>query len=252
VPPAARPSNRAAFADGARDVAGLAPGVLVFGLSFGALVRTRGIDAIAGASSSAIVGAGAGQTAAVEVIAAQGTIAVAVVAALIVNARFALYSAALAPMFSRFTARWRWGLAYLISDQTVGLYTRGQQRWPTPALQQRYMLGVTVPMRSAWVGGTVAGVLLGPVVPAEWQIGFIVPLMFIALAIPGIHSLAQLSAGATGLVAVVALKDLPSGLNIVAATLIGMAVGLLVYGPTSAPPRDAAGAPSPTASGEAP
>jgi len=227
-------TSRAAFLDGARDVAGLAPGVAIFGLSFGALVRERGIDPLAGAASSAIVGAGAGQTAFIEVAAVGGTIAIAVLSALVVNARFALYSAALAPMFARFERRWRWGLAYLISDQTVGLYGRGQERWSEPALQQYYMLGVTVPMRGAWVGGTVAGVLLGPVVPGAWQIGFIVPLMFIALAIPSIRGLPELVAGVTGLVAVLALKDLPLGLNIVAAALLGMTAGLLVRAPAGA------------------
>lgn len=198
----------------------------MFGLSFGALVRTRGIDPIAGATSSVIVGAGAGQAAAVEVIVGGGTVAIAVLSALIVNARFALYSAALAPMFGRFSRRWRWGLAYLVSDQTVGLYGRGQARWTTPALQQYYMLGVTLPMRTAWVGGTVAGILLGPVVPVSWQVGFIVPLMFIALALPGIRGLPEAVAALTGLVAVVVLRGLPLGLNIVAAALVGMAAGL--------------------------
>ncbi len=226
-------TSRAAFADGVRDIAGLIPGVAVFGLSFGALVRARGIDPIAGATSSLIVGAGAGQTAATEVVAVGGAVAIAVLSALIVNARFALYSAALAPMFGRFTPAWRWGLAYLVSDQTVGLYGRGQERWTTPALQQYYMLGVTLPMRTAWVGGTVAGILLGPVVPGAWQVGFIVPLMFIALAIPGIRGLPEFVAAVTGVVAVVALKDLPFGLNIVAAALLGMTAGLLVHSRTS-------------------
>ena len=221
-------TSRAAFADGVRDVAGLVPGVAVFGLSYGALIRSRGIDPIAGAVSSLIVGAGAGQTAAVEVVVAGGTIAIAVLSALVVNARFALYSAALAPMFGRFSRRWRWGLAYLVSDQTVGLYGRGQERWTTPALQQYYMLGVTAPMRTGWVGGTAAGILLGPVVPGVWQIGVVVPLMFIALAIPSIRGLPELVAAVTGVVAVVALKDLPLGLNIVAAALLGMTAGLLV------------------------
>ncbi len=221
-------TSRAAFLDGARDVAGLVPGVAVFGLSFGALIRARGVDPIAGATSSLVVGAGAGQTAAVEVVVAGGTIAIAVLSALIVNARFALYSAALAPMFGRFSRPWRWGLAHLISDQTVGLYGRGQERWTTPALQQYYMLGITAPMRTAWVGGTATGILLGPVMPGAWQIGFIVPLMFIALAIPGMRGLPELVAAVTGVVAVVALKGLPLGLNIVAAALLGMTAGLLV------------------------
>ena len=65
-------------------------------------------------------------------------------------------------------------------------------------------------------------------VPGVWQIGVVVPLMFIALAIPSIRGLPELVAAVTGLVAVVALKDLPLGLNIVAAALLGMTAGLLV------------------------
>jgi predicted branched-subunit amino acid permease len=60
--------------------------------------------------------------------------------------------------------------------------------------------------------------------------------MFIALAIPSIRGLPELVAAVTGVVAVVALKDLPLGLNIVAAALLGMTAGLLVRGPAKASP----------------
>jgi predicted branched-subunit amino acid permease len=219
---------RSAFLDGMRDVTGLAPGVFIFGISFGALVRTRTIDPIAGASSSAIVAGGAGQTAAVEILATGGTIAIAVLATLLVNARFALYSAALAPMFSRFSPRWRWGLAYLIADHVVGLYRRGEERWKTTERLQHYMLGITLPMRLSWIVGTIVGVTLGPIVPEAWQLGFIIPLLFIALASPAVKTSAEGVALSVGLLAVVLLKDLPLGLNIVSAILLGVCAGLVV------------------------
>ncbi len=200
----------------------------MFGLSFGALVRDRGIDPIAGGASSVIVGAGAGQTGAVEVLAAGGTIAVAVLTALVINARFALYSAALAPMFSRFSRRWRWGLAYLVADQTVALHARGQERWPAPEDQQRYLLGITVPLRSSWILGSVAGLLLGPVIPAAWQIGVIVPLMFLSLAMPNLKGAATAAALIVGGVAVIVFRDLPYGLNLIAGALVGMAAGMAI------------------------
>jgi predicted branched-subunit amino acid permease len=83
-------------------------------------------------------------------------------------------------------------------------------------------------------------------VPEAWQIGVIVPLMFIALAIPSIRGLPELVAALTGVVAVVALKDLPLGLNIVAAALLGMTAGLLVRGPAKggAPVSDLAAPPA--------
>ena len=223
---AARP--RSPFADGLRDVAALAPGVLVFGLSFGALVRDRGIDPIAGGASSVIIGAGAGQTGAIEVLAVGGAVAVAVLTALVINARFALYSAALAPMFSRFTRRWRWGLAYLVADQTVALHTRGEERWPDPADQQRYMLGITLPMRGSWILGSVAGLLLGPIIPAAWQLGVIVPLMFISLAVPNVRGASTAAALIVGGAAVLVFRDLPHGLNLIAGALAGMATGMAI------------------------
>ena len=209
------------------------PGVVVFGLSFGALVRERGVDPIAGAASSAIVGAGAGQTGAIEVFAAGGTLAVAVATALVINARFALYSAAVAPMFARFPRRWRWLLGYLLSDQVAALHDRAE-RWPDPRDQRRYVLGLTVPMRASWLAGTAAGVALGPIIPASWQIGVIVPLMFIALAVPSIRGAATLTAALVGAATVVALKDMPGGTNLLAAALIGATAGILVPEPRQA------------------
>jgi predicted branched-subunit amino acid permease len=131
-------------------------------------------------------------------------------------------------MFARFSRGWRWGLAYLVADQTVALHARGQERWPEPADQQRYMLGITLPLRSAWIGGTIAGLLLGPVIPTSWQLGVIVPLMFIALAVPNVRTLATTAAFAAGGAAVLAFRDLPHGLNLIAGALVGMAAGLAV------------------------
>jgi hypothetical protein len=47
-------------------------------------------------------------------------------------------------------------------------------------------------------------------------------------------------------VAVVALKDLPLGLNIVAAALLGMTAGLLIRGPATAVPAPPIAAPAPS------
>ncbi len=82
-------------------------------------------------------------------------------------------------------------------------------------------------------------------VPGSWQIGFIVPLMFIALALPSIRGLPESVAALTGVVAVVALRGLPLGLNIVAAALLGMTAGILVRprrtgGPVAVPHADSA------------
>ena len=46
------------------------------------------------------------------------------------------------------------------------------------------MLGGALPFVAVWIVGTTVGVVAGPIIPDSWQIGFIVPLMFLAVMVP--------------------------------------------------------------------
>ncbi|WP_144018863.1 AzlC family ABC transporter permease [Demequina sp. NBRC 110056] len=222
------PQQRADFWTGARAIAPLMPGSVVFGMAFGALIQVVGLAGWLAPYASSTVTAGASQIAIVEALRQGAPAIIAIVTALVINARLALYSAALAPIFAPFPLRWRLALAYLMTDQSAAVSSMEAERWPDPVRRRWFILGVSGPFVLVWILGTAAGVILGPVIPESWQIGFIVPLMFIAVMVPGLRTWPAVTAAGVSVAVVLLLKDLPYGLNVLAGALTGITLGSFV------------------------
>ncbi|WP_297082910.1 AzlC family ABC transporter permease [uncultured Demequina sp.] len=209
-------------------VSPLMPGAVVFGLAFGALIQVVGLPWWMAPYASSTVTAGASQIAIVEALRQNAPMAIAVITALVINARLALYSAAMAPIFAAFPRRWRFALAYLMTDQSAAVTSMEVDKWPDPVRRRWFVLGVSGPFVGIWILGTTAGVILGPVIPESWQIGFIVPLMFIAVLVPGLRTWPGVAAAGISIATVLLLKDLPYGLNVLTGALLGIALGSFV------------------------
>ena len=222
------PAQRRDAFTGLRAIAPLMPGSALFGLAFGALVNVAGIGPWVGNFASVSVVAGASQIAIVEALRTGAPAAIAVVTALVINARFALYSAALAPVFAAFPRRWKLGLAHLMTDQAAVVALQHRDAWPDPVRRRWFVVGAALPFVAVWAVGTAAGIALGPVIPEAWQIGFIVPLMFLAVMVPGLHGAPALTAVGVATVVVLATHALPFGLNVLAGAIAGIAAGSFV------------------------
>lgn len=209
-------------------IAPLMPGAVVFGMAFGALIQVVGLPGWMAPYASSTVTAGASQIAIVEALRQGAPAIIAIVTALVINARLALYSAALAPVFSAFPLRWRLGLAYLMTDQSAAVSVLTAGDWPDAVRRRWFILGVSGPFVVVWILGTAAGVVLGPVIPESWQIGFIVPLMFIAVLVPALKTWPAVAATGISITVVLALKDVPYGLNVLIGALAGIGLGALV------------------------
>lgn len=210
--------------DGLKAISPLMIGSAVFGVAFGALVRDVGINPWAGFFGTVTVVAGASQIAIVESIRADAPAIVSILTAVLINARFALYSAALAPIWSVFPLRWRLGLAYLMTDQAAVVAMREGDE-PDPVRRRWFALGAALPFVLVWFVGTAIGLLLGPVIPAQWEVGFIVPLMFIAVLVPGLRRPAELVTIAGAAAVVLLGHNWPFGLNVFFGIIAGMIAG---------------------------
>lgn len=219
-----RPKQWSDAWDGCKAISPLMIGCALFGMAFGALIRDVGINPWAGLFGTATVVAGASQIAIVEAVRSGAPAIIAILTALIINARMALYSAALAPMWAAFPRRWRLGLAYFMTDQSTVIIMREADE-PDPVRRRWFAFGASVPFVGVWLVGSIAGLILGPVIPAHWQVGFIVPLMFIAVLVPGLHNLPQLVTVAGAAVVVLAGRGWPYGLNVFFGIIAGMTAG---------------------------
>src|SRR5215208_4597196 len=84
---------------GARTIAPFLPAVVAFGVSFGVLARASGMGPIAPIVFSATTFAGSAQFAAASILGDAGTVVAAIVAAVLLNARYAPMSVAAGPGF---------------------------------------------------------------------------------------------------------------------------------------------------------
>jgi len=210
---------------GLKVLAPFMPGIAAFGLAFGALVPAAGVNGWTGFFASVSVMAGASQISIIESIRSHAPAFVAVLTALIINARFALYSAALGPVFSAFPRRWKLGLAHIMTDQVAVVALQNTDRYPDPVRRRWFILGAALPFVMVWVGGTVVGIVAGPVIPSSWNIGFIVPLMFIAVMVPALKRPEDLVGLGVTAAVVLLSKGLPFGLNVLTGIVAGIAAG---------------------------
>ena len=114
---AAPSSRRAEFSAGVRAQLPLLLGVAPFGMAYGAYAVKTGLPSGLAQAMSAIVFGGASQFVGVRLIGNGVPGAIIVLTTLLVNGRHMLYSASLAPHTDHLARRWRWLLAYLLTDE---------------------------------------------------------------------------------------------------------------------------------------
>ncbi len=203
-------SPAAAFISGANAIVPVLLALLPFGLAFGATA------------------AGAAQLAAVQLIAAGASVAVVVLTVLVINLRMTLYSASLAPHFRRLPVGWKCLLSYHLTDQA---YAATITRFDGGEVEERdkrwYFLGVGLAVWLTWQAATMLGVFLGAWASEGWSLDFVLPLTFIALALPAIKDCMAGAAALSAGVAAVFAASLPLNLGLITAALVGVLGGLV-------------------------
>jgi 4-azaleucine resistance transporter AzlC len=222
------PSPAAAFVSGAKAIVPVLLALVPFGVAFGATAMGGGLSALEALFMSVFVFAGAAQLAATQLIATGASVAVVVLTVLVINLRLTLYSASLAPHFGRLPLGWKGLLSYLLTDQayaaTITRFDDGETQGPD---KRWYYLGVALAIWVTWQAATMLGVLLGAWASEGWSLDFVLPLTFIALAVPAIKdrttAAAAISAGGTALFA----AAMPLNLGLMTAALVGVLGGLV-------------------------
>ncbi len=207
---------------GARAATPFALATFVLGISFGVLARSLGWGIAAPIIFSVITSSGAAQFAVAAVLGDGGGAIAAIVAAVLLNARFGPMGVAIAPYLKGGPLR-RALEGQAVVDASWALASRGGGRF-----DREFMLGATVPQVAAWIGGTVVGVLGGDLIGDAEKLGLdvIFPAFFLALLA---DELGNARARAVALIAVVLALALvpfvPPGVPVIvacAAALLGL------------------------------
>jgi 4-azaleucine resistance transporter AzlC len=208
-------------------VAPAIPANVAFGLVTGVAILETGLTGVEGVAMSALWFAGAAQLAALDLLQGNAPIAVVVLTALVVNARYVMYSAAISPYLEQFSRPSRWAAAFFLLDITFALSVTAFET-DTDRDELAYYLGTAVPLWVVWVASTATGVLLGAGIPPAWGIDFAIPLVFLALLAPSIDGRASIVAAAIGGLGTTIGTGIPFNLGLVIAALCGVVVAVLV------------------------
>jgi 4-azaleucine resistance transporter AzlC len=205
--------SQARVRDGVRAAAPLAPGPVLFGLSFGVLADAAGMSAVAATAMSATTFAGSAQFAAASVLDAGGTVVAAIVSAVFLNARYVAMSVTVATIVPGGRLR-RFVGSQLIVDESWALSGRsGRFEWPVLA-------GAGLFLYVLWVLSTALGTVAGGALddPSVLGLDAAFAILFLGLAMPYLRRREALLAAALGAGITLALTPVvPVGVPIVAA-----------------------------------
>lgn len=212
------------------------PGVLPFGLITGANSANLGLSPEMTIGATLLFFAGSAQLAAYQLIQENALPAVILFTTLMVNIRFAIYSAAFAPLLHSMKTRHKWPLAYLLSDQAYGLCAAKFNADDQGREKLFYYTGAALAMWVSWVACVILGMLVGEKIPSSWSLEFAIPLAFLAMLVSIIRDRVSLITAVTSAVLASCFVSLPYNLGFMSAIIGGVVVGLLFSAVVDRPP----------------
>lgn len=230
------PSPKNEFLSGVKADLPILVGVIPFGLIYGVIAVDAGLSPWEAQGMSAVVFAGSAQFIAAQLFGTGTPALVIILTVAVVNLRHALYSASIAPYVKGLSTVWKWGLAYLLTDEAYAVsITHYQEDEPpqpndthTVGHKHWFFLGAGLTLWTTWQLSTAAGIFIGAQVPGSWSLDFTLALTFIALVVPTLKDRASLGAAlAAGIMAVLAFT-LPYKLGLLIAALVGILVGYML------------------------
>lgn len=196
---------RGSYLAGARAALPLALATVALAISFGMLARSLGWGTLAPVVFSIVAFSGSAQFAVAAVLGAGGGATAAIIAAVLLSARFLPMGIAVAPYLKGGPLR-RALEGQTVVDASWALASRGGGRF-----DREYMIGATIPQAVAWIGGTMIGVFMGDVAGGGERLGLdvIFPAFFLALLIDELKNGGKRAALVATLAAILALVSIP-------------------------------------------
>jgi 4-azaleucine resistance transporter AzlC len=180
----AEPSGERGYRHGLTSSLPLSVAVFGFGVSYGVLALSVGMGSLAPVVMSATTFAGSAQFAAASVLGAGGSATTAILAALMLNARYLPLGVTVAPWLEG--GFWTRLLhAHLMVDESWAIASEGRGRW-----NPRVLLGAGAGIWIAWLAGTIVGVAFGDALgdPSKLGLDAAFPALFLALLAPQLRS----------------------------------------------------------------
>lgn len=217
---------------GVKDELPILVGVVPFGVMYGILALSAGLNPFDAQAMSAIVFAGSSQFMIAQLLKTGTPLLVIILTGFVINLRHALYSASIAPYLKNLPMKWKAPLAYLLTDEAFAVAVLNYQHEGITPTSHWYFLGAGLALWSSWQLSTAGGIFLGERFTQwgfdKWGLDFTLPLTFIALVVPSLKDRAGIVTVVVASLGALAFFTLPYKLGLIAAILIAVAIGLWV------------------------
>lgn len=206
------------------DALPLIASAVPFALVVGLAITESGIGNLTGWSGSGIIFAGAAHLTLVTLLGTGTAVVAAITTALVINARHLMYSAALAPAFQRQPRWFRWVGPYALIDQMFAIVILRKD--DELSAFRTYYLSAAIAFIIFWNLTVGLGLLVGPIVPEAWNLGFAVPVMFVGIVVMGIDRYPKTIAAVAGAAASYLSAGLPNRIGLLVGAIVGIAAGI--------------------------
>lgn len=221
--------EKRAFREGFRACVPTIPGIFAWGMVTGMAMVKAGLTVWQALGMTLFVFAGSAQLASLPLIAANVPIWVVFFTAMVVNLRFVIFAAAIAPHFGHLPWYKRAWHGYFNADITMALFPRHFPAETVPNTRGKvgYFNGIGYSNWYAWQAGSVIGILLASQIPESWGIGFAGTLALLAIVIPLTVNAAALVGVVVASITAVAAAGLPYRLGLLLAVVLGMTAAMI-------------------------
>lgn len=222
--------EREAFWDGWRQMSGVAPAVIAWGVVVGMAMTKAGLTVWQAMGMTLFVYSGTAQLAAVSLLLVQAPLPMIFLVSLMMNSRYIIFSALMAPHLAHLPLRERVFQNYLVTDVGIALF--GDRFAPHTlgkhAGKRGFCYGVCIYCWVVWQIGSIGGILFASQIPESWQIGFTGSMALIALLIPLIINRSALVGVLVSSAVAVWAYELPYRSGLLLATVAGVAAAVMV------------------------
>ena len=217
------PDFRAGAREGFRIFLPLSVGLVPWALVTGMAMTSVGFSPLQAMGMNIIVFAGAAQLGTLPLIASGAPTLLIVAAALAINLRFMIFSAAIARGFRGLDSRTRWFCGHLLTDGVFAVTLDKMMHVDSAQWRFGYFIAPSLWSWMLWQVFALIGILFAGSIPKSWSLEFMATIALMLLLIPMTKARPMLVAALVGGGLAVLLHALPLRLGL----FVGLFAGIL-------------------------
>lgn len=219
------PEFRAGADEGFRVFLPLSIGLIPWALVTGVSMATAGFSLAQAMGMNIIVFAGAAQLGTLPLITSGAPVWLIVAAALAINLRFIIFSAAIAQGFRGVGIKGRWACGHLLTDGVFAVTLDKMLHTDSRDWRLGYFLAPSLWSWLLWQSFALIGILFAGSIPKSWSLEFMATIALMLLLIPMAKARPMLVSALAGGATAVALHALPLRLGLFFGIFAGIFAG---------------------------